>query len=247
MFDPEVGRPPGPQGDAPEDLLDPELSERRTHVVVLADRDSAADRDEVGIERPGERLAGGLERVADDHRAGELGPRADGEPGDGERVRIADPSGGQGLSWARWSSSPVVSTATRGRRAHSTSARPTEAITPASAGPISAPARSTVSPGPMSSPARRTSLPAATSTPTSTVSRPPSVSSTRTTASAPSGSIAPVEIAIASPAPSPRAAGWPALDSSTTVRRDRGRRRCRRRAPRSRPSRSCRNRGQGRR
>ena len=48
------------------------------------------------------------------------------------------------------------------------------------------------------------SLPGATSTRTSTASVPPSVSSTRTTASAPSGTIAPVEIAIASPAPSAR-------------------------------------------
>ena len=52
MLDPEVGRPPGAQGDAPEDLLDPELGERRAHVVVLADRDPAGDHDEVGIERP---------------------------------------------------------------------------------------------------------------------------------------------------------------------------------------------------
>ena len=68
-------------------------------MVVLADRDPAADRDEVGIERPGERLVGGLEGVTDDPRAGELGPRADGEPGEGERVRVADPSRGQGLAW----------------------------------------------------------------------------------------------------------------------------------------------------
>ena len=39
----EVGRLAGPQRDAPEDLLDAERVERRADVVVLADRDAAAD------------------------------------------------------------------------------------------------------------------------------------------------------------------------------------------------------------
>ena len=52
-----------------------------------------------------------------------------------------------------------------------------------------------------------------TATRTATDRRRASVSSTRITASAPPGTIAPVEIAIASPAPTRAAAGWPARDS----------------------------------
>ncbi len=113
----------------------------------------------------------------------------------------------------------MVSRLTRGRRAQAASPRPTETSTPASAGPSSAPAASTTSPGAMSSPARRMSRPGSTSTRIPTSSPPASVSSTRTTASAPAGTIAPVEIAIASPAPSSCRAGWPARDSPTTVSR----------------------------
>ena len=117
------------------------------------------------------------------------------------------------------SSSPVVSTVTRGRRLQLTSDRPTEASTPMPAGSSSVPTTITVRPTSMSSPARRTSLPGGTSTEIATDSAPPSVSSTLITASAPSGSIAPVEIAIASPAPRARAAGCPARDSPTTASR----------------------------
>ena len=132
-------------------------------------------------------------------------------------LRIAP---GRSGSPGSWSSSPVVRRrTTRGRRAQATSPRPTETSTPASAGPISSPAASTASPAAMSSPARLMSRPTSTSTRISTSCDPASVSSTRTTASAPSGTIAPVEIATASPSPSRRCAGCPARDSSTTRRR----------------------------
>ena len=48
----EPGRLAGAQRDAPEDLLDAELGERRADVVVLADRDAAADHDDVGRRAP---------------------------------------------------------------------------------------------------------------------------------------------------------------------------------------------------
>ena len=84
------------------------------------------------------------------------------------------------------SSSPVASTATRGRRAQLTSARPTPAATPSAAGPSGVPARSTVWPARTSSPARRMFAPSGIA---GTVTRPSalSVRSTGTTAAAPAG------------------------------------------------------------
>ena len=113
------------------------------------------------------------------------------------------------------SSSPVTSSATRGRRAQRSVARPTEAATPISAGPSRSPARSTTSPAAMSSPERRMLPPASVA---GTLTRPftCSVRSTGTTAVAPSGTSAPVEIAIASPWRTVAPAGCPARDSATT-------------------------------
>ena len=115
------------------------------------------------------------------------------------------------------SSSPVASTATRGRRAHAAAPRPTLASTPSSAGPSSVPWVSTVVPARTSSPARRMFAPSS-GVPTST--RPPAISvrSTGTTVAAPSGTTAPVEMRIASPASSAPANGCPARDSPTTGR-----------------------------
>jgi hypothetical protein len=110
----------------------------------------------------------------------------------------------------------VVRTATRGRRAHGTSAIPSEASTPSSAGPSSVPAGTATSPARTSSPARRTFRPGAVS---GTLTRPSSASarSRATTASAPRGNTAPVEITMASPARSGRSAGRPARDSPTSA------------------------------
>ena len=58
LADAEIGRLAGPQRDAPEDLLDAERGERRPDVVVLADRDAAADDHDVGLERRGDARRG---------------------------------------------------------------------------------------------------------------------------------------------------------------------------------------------
>ncbi len=109
------------------------------------------------------------------------------------------PSGSPGSA----SSSPVTSTATRGRRAQASRPRPTDAATPSSAGPSTVPRRRTTSPARTSSPARRTLSP---SSDASTRTRSParSVRSTGTTAVAPSGTAAPVEMRIAVPGPAGR-------------------------------------------
>ncbi len=186
---------------------------------MLADRDAAADDHQVALERRRQdRLAWPRARRRRSRRRAARRPRARRAPRPSGRSSCGSPPGGGARrapgARRRWSAP-----STRGRTAQSTSERPTEASTPTSAGPSSAPARRTVDPASMSSPARRMSLPASTCAPTSTSSAPPSVSSTRTTASAPSGTIAPVEIAIASPAARARVAGCPARDSSTTSRR----------------------------
>src|SRR6201999_1436876 len=60
----EEGGAAGPQRNAPEDLLDPELRERVLDVVVRAARDAAADDQDVGGEGRLERRHGRLEAVA---------------------------------------------------------------------------------------------------------------------------------------------------------------------------------------
>ena len=127
-------------------------------------------------------------------------------------MALRTPPGRIGSSGPK-SSSPVETSARVGLRAQLTRAQPTEASTPSSAGPSEVPMPSTTSLGSMSSPARRTSRPdfrraSVTSRPSASLA-----SSFRTIASAPSGSIAPVEIRIASPGPRVRSAGWPARDS----------------------------------
>ena len=97
------------------------------------------------------------------------------------------------------SSSPVVTTATRGRRPARTWARAAEASRPISAAPMRIPRSSTTDPAGMSLPAVRRSRPRSTATASSTKPSSRRVSSTRITASAPAGIAAPVEIAQASP------------------------------------------------
>ncbi len=84
---------------------------------------------------------------------------------------------------------------------------PAVAAEPISTGPIRRPARSTVCPARRSSPIRRTLSPASTSIVGITMSSSVVVRSTWTTASAPLGSIAPVEMRIASPGPTVAADG----------------------------------------
>jgi hypothetical protein len=96
------------------------------------------------------------------------------------------------------------STATRGRRAHGTSARPAETATPSSAGPSVVPAASTVARVHVLA-GRAQVLAGATAARTSTWPSDSAASSTRTTASAPAGTTAPVEMR--SPAVAQRAIG----------------------------------------
>ena len=88
--DPEPGRLAGPQRDAPEDLLDAERCERRPDVVVLTDRDAAADHRQLTFERPLDRRAGRVGVVADDRGADELGAGPLASGGDRVGVRVAD-------------------------------------------------------------------------------------------------------------------------------------------------------------
>ena len=128
---------PGPQRDAPEDLLDAELGERRLHVVVRPDRDPAGHDDDVGVERALERLDGcrGSRRRP---CATLLDARARlHAPGPGPRSRSCCGSGpGPAAGRARPARRPSRRTATRGRRAHEQlgDADATPA-TPSSAGP----------------------------------------------------------------------------------------------------------------
>ena len=219
--DAEVGRLAGPQGHAPEDLLDAERLERRADVVVLADRDAAGDDRDVAAERQLERVAGRLAVVARHRRRRRPRRRSP--------RRAAAPRRRSSCGSAR------ARAARRARPARRRSAR-TRAVGGERSGPrrdrrrrarrarrrrAGSPRSRIESPARTSSPARRTAVPSSTAASMSTSSPSRLVSSTRTTASAPAGSTAPVEIAIASPAPSSRPAGWPARDSST-IRSRRG-------------------------
>ena len=117
---------------------------------------------------------------------------------------------GPGVSSTSTSSAPVERIATRGRRCTTTVARPTDASTPTSAGPMTAPASRTTAPGSMSSPARRTLAPGRTGTWMVTMPSRSSVSSTRTTVSAPSGTTDPVKILAAVPGSTGTASNVPA-------------------------------------
>ena len=188
--DAEVGRLAGPQRDAPEDLLDAELRERRPDVVVLADRDAAADDGDVGRRAPARaRRASprGSSRDALDADATSA-PAALGQRGDRVGVRVADRARAQRLvrrraARRRWSARRPAAAARRRPRAS-----PTEASTPSSAGAELGARREHASRRPRC-PRRRggCSRPAATVGATSTARRRRSVSSTRTTASAPVG------------------------------------------------------------
>ena len=98
-------------------------------------------------------------------------------------------------------SSPVESTATRGRRQTSTQARPTAASMPISREVSSLPRRSTVSPRARSLPAKAISCPgtAGRTTRMAPVASSKSVCSTISTASAPRGIMPPVAITVAVP------------------------------------------------
>ena len=223
----------GLQRHPPEDLLDAERGERRLDVVVLADRDAAADRPRARRRAPrsiAARVASRSSRTCVD-RARARRPRARRQRRracSALELRIAaGPQRRPGLAAARrrWSA-----TATRGRRAQATGPTPTDASTPSSAGPEPAPAREHASRRPRC-PRRRGGRCRPASTAACDLDRrspPPSVSSTRTTASAPSGITAPVEIAIASPGA--ERATRPGARRATR-RRPQRRRRARRCAP----------------
>ena len=122
----EVGRLAGAQGDPPEHLLDAERLERGPDVVVLADRDAARDDDDVAVERRLEHLPRRLTVVGHDPRRDQLrAGRGDQAPRACTRSSCESSPARAGSPGSR-SSSPVVSTVTRGRRAHATSrdARP---------------------------------------------------------------------------------------------------------------------------
>ena len=188
-------------GPRPEDPLDAELLESALDVVVVPHRDTARDHGDVSIEGGLDRGPGRDRIVADRLDAGDLGAGAERERRDRVGVRVSDP--------ARPGRIPRLQQLVAGRqdsRAGTAGAadldrRPTEARTPSSAAPIVTPLRRTGARLDVV-PRRRTLLPGSTSTDTSTRPSRVAVSSTRTTESAPSGSIAPVEIAIACPASS---------------------------------------------
>ena len=185
---------------------------------MLADRDAAADHGDVAVERALERRRGSRRgRRATISAPRQLGAGALDQGGDRVGVGVADRARAQRLAGllqlvaGGQHGDPRARARRRPRRARPRRARPS------SAGPSSAPGcehrlagarcprrrggcRGRARPRPGPRPSRRRA----------------SVSSTRTTASAPSGTIAPVEIAIASPAPTLAAAGWPARDSPTT-------------------------------
>ena len=96
------------------------------------------------------------------------------------------------------SSSPVVSSATRGATVQRAVVWPMLASTPSAAGPSTAPGESRVVPARMSSPAPRMLLPSSRAGTVTTPSR-SSVTSTWTTAPVPSGTTAPVEMRTAVP------------------------------------------------
>ena len=216
---------------------------------MLADRDPAADHDDVARRAPRSSASRGRLAVVGDDLGRRPARRRRARPGPATEcaleLRIAP---GRSGSPGSWSSSPVVSTVTRGRRAQATSRAPDRGQH-AEPRPARArrPAASTVSPAAMSSPARRMSRPGSTATRTSTVAvaarRCPRPGPPRRRPRAPSP-----RSRSRSPRPrrAPGAAGWPARDSSTTREAHRplaSRPRCRRRAPRSRPSPSCRSPG----
>ena len=113
------------------------------------------------------------------------------------------------------SSSPVASSATRGRFPTRRPSRPSAAATPMSMLVSACPGRITVSPARMSAPRGRTLVPSGAATAIRTTAPSRDVSSWRTTVSAPAGMGAPVMIRIAVPAAC--APGTvPARDSPTT-------------------------------
>ena len=177
---------------------------------------------------------------------------------DAERHRHAaqllDRGGHHGARWNRrrapgrsaapggTSSSPVESTATRGRRQTSTAPRPTAASMPISRAVRTLPRRSTVSPRAMSLPAKAIELPGDRRpqrpgcVPVASSS---SVCSTISTASAPRGSMPPVAITVAVPGATGRPGSMPGVRTSglscrANAARHRWRRRCPEPAPRSR-------------
>ena len=105
------------------------------------------------------------------------------------------PSGSPGST----SSSPVETTATRGRGSTGTAWRPTEASMPTAAGSTTRPRSSTTVPARTSSPASRTKPRSATGARSSTIPPSTSACSTGTTASAPGGRGPPVMIRTAVP------------------------------------------------
>ena len=176
---PEVGGLAGPQGDAPEDLLDAELRERRTDVVVLADRDAAGDHGDLAGESALERGPGAARVVGHDLRGAPAArPLRSTRAASECRLELRIPPGPQRLAGLlELVAGGQHGHGGRGSRTRPRRARPRPARRPPPARPASRrPARA--SPAAMSSPARRMSLPGPTSTRTATVSPPPSVSST---------------------------------------------------------------------
>ena len=215
----EPGRVPGPQRDAPEDLLDAELRERRLDVVVRADRNASAD----DQRRPRQRRRAIASTVAS-RSSGTIcdsdrprRPRRAACAGDRVGVGVAHLTRPQRRARLDQLVAGASARSLAAAARTSTRRRPTEASTPSSAGPSTASAlehdaRRRGCPRP----ARRTSLPGGTAT--CDLDRSPAtsrLSSIRTIASAPSGSTAPVEIRIASPGAERVGAGLPARDSPT--------------------------------
>ena len=159
-----IGRLAGPQRDAPEDLLDAERRERGADVVVLADRDAAADDRDVAPRAPARApprsaraVVGGRSRppassapARSTSAATECAFELRIAPGPQRLARLLQlVAGGQHADPRPPRAGDLV--AIRPRRARR--ARPA---------PSSAPGSSTVSPAAMSSPARRMSRPGST-------------------------------------------------------------------------------------
>ena len=248
--DAEPGRLAGPQRDAPEDLLDAERRERRPDVVVLADRDAAADDERRRRRAPRSIASRVAPAVVADRRRREptSAPGRARERRDRVGVGVADlrPAASVALGLDQLVAGEQDGDARAARARDGRRCRPT-ASTPSSAGPDPrARLEQDRRPAAMSSPARRMLRAGLDrgARPRRLAAR-GSVSSTRTTASAPAGTIAPVEIAIASPGSERgrgRVAGAGLVDDAAARRGacSARRRRCRRRGPRSRPSPSCR-------
>jgi hypothetical protein len=94
---PEPGRPARAQRDAPEFLLGAERLERLLDVVVLADRDAAADHRDVCLQRPLERLLGCGRLVGDALDGSDLGAGTSRKRRHRVGVRVADAAGNHRL------------------------------------------------------------------------------------------------------------------------------------------------------